>query len=156
MCRLREAWRRGWLVAEDLRLDEFLDEFSPYYPGRLDCAPEPATLRLAGSFPLADSAAACPVGSASCRGLQIFEADGALFFERRLASSWKLQPMSPSINMMLSLPPSLKNRALCLAQQTSVACQRYEIASGQGLARIAAQSSLLVAADARLTGGRLI
>lgn len=55
---MREAWRRGLLVAEDLRLDEFLDELSPYHPGRLDCAPELAGLRLVGSFPLADSAAA--------------------------------------------------------------------------------------------------
>jgi len=55
---LRETWRRGLLVAEELRLDEFLAELAPYHPGRLDCAPELAGLRLVGSFPLADSAAA--------------------------------------------------------------------------------------------------
>lgn len=51
---LHEAWSRGLLVAEEMRLDDLLAELSRYRRGHLDCAPGVAGLRLVGSYPLAD------------------------------------------------------------------------------------------------------
>ena len=50
-----EAWVRGQIVAEDLRLDEFLRELGRYRPGLVRCDPGVAALRLSGVFPLQDS-----------------------------------------------------------------------------------------------------
>lgn len=52
---LHEAWSRGLLVAENMRLDDFLAELSRYRRGWLDCEPALASLRLVGSFPTQDS-----------------------------------------------------------------------------------------------------
>jgi len=49
------AWMRGLLVAERMRLDDFLAELSRYRRGVLRCDPAVAALRVSGVFPLADT-----------------------------------------------------------------------------------------------------
>jgi transmembrane sensor len=51
----RQAWVRGVLVADNLRLDEFLAELSRYRQGFLGCDPRIAGLRVVGAYPLADT-----------------------------------------------------------------------------------------------------
>lgn len=50
----RRAWTRGLLVADNMRLDDFMAELSRYQAGHFSCASEVAGLRLLGTFPLAD------------------------------------------------------------------------------------------------------
>jgi len=50
-----DGWTRGMLVADNMRLDEFLAELSRYRRGLLSCAPEVADLRIVGAYPLADT-----------------------------------------------------------------------------------------------------
>ena len=52
---MRHAWVQGLLVAENMRLDDFLQELSRYRRGRLHCDPAVAGLRLDGVFPLTDT-----------------------------------------------------------------------------------------------------
>ncbi|MFY9476981.1 MAG: FecR domain-containing protein [Aquabacterium sp.] len=49
---MREAWTRGLLVADDIRLGDFVDELARYQVGHLACSPAVAGLRLVGVFPL--------------------------------------------------------------------------------------------------------
>lgn len=49
------AWTRGQLVADDMRLDAFLEELGRYRQGVVRCAPEVGDLRLSGVFPLQDT-----------------------------------------------------------------------------------------------------
>ncbi len=49
------AWTQGLMIANDQRLDLFLDELSRYRPGVLRCAPAVAGLRISGTFRLDDS-----------------------------------------------------------------------------------------------------
>ena len=49
------AWTQGMLVADDMRLGDFIAELARYRPGRLHCTPEAAALRVSGSYPLADT-----------------------------------------------------------------------------------------------------
>lgn len=49
------AWSRGMLLADDMRLGDFVVELSRYRRGYLGCAPQVADLRLVGAFPLADT-----------------------------------------------------------------------------------------------------
>lgn len=49
------AWTRGQLVADDMRLDAFLEELGRYRQGVVRCAPEVEDLRLSGVFPLQDT-----------------------------------------------------------------------------------------------------
>lgn len=51
---MREAWTRGLLVADDIRLGDFVAELARYQVGHLACSPAVADLRLVGVFPLAD------------------------------------------------------------------------------------------------------
>ncbi len=51
----RQAWVRGVLLADNLRLDEFLAELSRYRQGYLGCDPRIAGLRVVGAYPLADT-----------------------------------------------------------------------------------------------------
>ncbi|WP_233233238.1 FecR domain-containing protein [Bordetella sp. LUAb4] len=46
------AWTRGQIVAENLRLTDFLAELGRYRPGLLRCDPAAANLRVSGVFPL--------------------------------------------------------------------------------------------------------
>lgn len=62
---LREAWTRGLLVAEQLRLDEFLHELSRHRHGRLDCPEALAARRLVGAYPLRDPKASLAAAVAS-------------------------------------------------------------------------------------------
>ncbi|VVE84316.1 FecR domain-containing protein [Pandoraea sputorum] len=48
------AWADGILVAVDMRLDTFLRELSRYRRGYLRCDPAVASLRVSGTYPLAD------------------------------------------------------------------------------------------------------
>ncbi|TDF84393.1 FecR domain-containing protein [Pseudomonas sp. H9] len=49
------AWVEGFLVAERMRLADFLAELERYRPGVLRCAEAVADIRLSGSYPLADT-----------------------------------------------------------------------------------------------------
>ncbi|PLP96896.1 FecR domain-containing protein [Cupriavidus pauculus] len=49
------AWTEGMLVAADMRLDAFLADVDRYRPGHLRCDPTIATLRVSGTFPVADT-----------------------------------------------------------------------------------------------------
>ncbi|MFG6447613.1 FecR family protein [Roseateles sp. BYS180W] len=49
----RESWRRGLLVAQSLRLDEFLQELGQHHRVWLSCEPAVAARRLFGSYELA-------------------------------------------------------------------------------------------------------
>lgn len=46
------AWTDGFIVAERMRLADFVEELARYRPGVLRCDPAVAELRLTGSFPL--------------------------------------------------------------------------------------------------------
>ena len=52
-----DAWARGMLAAQDMRLDAFADELSRYRPGLLRVEPQVAGLRLSGAFQLDDTEA---------------------------------------------------------------------------------------------------
>ncbi|QLF93472.1 FecR domain-containing protein [Pseudomonas sp. ABC1] len=49
------AWIEGLIVAERMRLGDFIAELSRYRPGILRCDPAVAELRLTGSYPLDDT-----------------------------------------------------------------------------------------------------
>lgn len=49
------AWPRGQLLADNLRLGNFVAELNRYRPGLLRCDPAIADLRLSGVFPLQDT-----------------------------------------------------------------------------------------------------
>lgn len=49
------AWSRGQIVADEMRLGEFLDELGRYRTGIIHCAPAVADLRFSGVFPLHDT-----------------------------------------------------------------------------------------------------
>lgn len=51
----RKSWIDGLLVADHMRLDEFLAELSNYRRGHLGCDPLVAGLRLSGVFPVTDA-----------------------------------------------------------------------------------------------------
>ncbi|MGC5700739.1 DUF4880 domain-containing protein [Pseudomonas sp. NFXW11] len=55
---LAQAWLRGILPAERMRLDQLLAELSRYRPGFLRCSEQVAALRVTGSFQLDDTDAA--------------------------------------------------------------------------------------------------
>jgi len=50
-----DAWTRGMLVADGMRLGDFIAELGRYRSGYLACAPEVADLRIVGAYPLADT-----------------------------------------------------------------------------------------------------
>ncbi|MCY1346556.1 Protein FecR [compost metagenome] len=50
----RQAWRKGMLVADNMRLGDFIAELAEHFPGYLGCDPRVADLRLVGAYPLAD------------------------------------------------------------------------------------------------------
>lgn len=49
------AWTQGLLVAENMRIEDFLHELGRYRMGLLRCAPEVANLLVTGVFPLSDT-----------------------------------------------------------------------------------------------------
>lgn len=49
------AWVDGILISSGMRLSDFLTELSRYRPGRLNCDPAIANLRVSGSYPLANT-----------------------------------------------------------------------------------------------------
>jgi transmembrane sensor len=49
------SWSRHLLMADNMRLGDFLSELGRYRRGYLGCAPEVADLRLVGVYPLADT-----------------------------------------------------------------------------------------------------
>ena len=46
------SWTDGTLIADGMRLDDFIAELDRYRSGRLRCAPEAGGLRITGSWPL--------------------------------------------------------------------------------------------------------
>ncbi|TDF82912.1 FecR domain-containing protein [Pseudomonas sp. H9] len=50
-----DAWTRGMLVVDNVRLEDLIDELGRYRTGHLGVAPEVANLRITGSFPLKDT-----------------------------------------------------------------------------------------------------
>ncbi|SDL59030.1 FecR family protein [Pseudomonas libanensis] len=51
----REAWMKGVLMANDMRLGDFIDELASYRHGHLGIDPQVANLRVMGIFPLEDT-----------------------------------------------------------------------------------------------------
>lgn len=51
----RRSWADGLLVAENMRLGDFVAELSRYRRGYLGCAPEIADLRIVGTYSTADT-----------------------------------------------------------------------------------------------------
>jgi transmembrane sensor len=51
----REAWSRGMLLADNMRLADFLAELGRHRRGHLGCDPAVAELRLVGAYPLVDT-----------------------------------------------------------------------------------------------------
>lgn len=51
---LREAWTRGMLMADRMRLDELVLELARWHPLPVDCDPAVAGLQVVGAFPLQD------------------------------------------------------------------------------------------------------
>lgn len=51
----RQAWSRGVLLAENMRLDDVLAELGRYHHGHFGAAPEVAHLRVLGGYPLHDA-----------------------------------------------------------------------------------------------------
>ncbi|NUU39204.1 FecR domain-containing protein [Pseudomonas sp. C2B4] len=49
------SWDKGMLLANNMRMDELLDELSRYRPGVLRCHPDVAALRVSGAFSLRDT-----------------------------------------------------------------------------------------------------
>ncbi|WP_454728010.1 MULTISPECIES: FecR domain-containing protein [Cupriavidus] len=49
------AWTRGQIVADDIRLGDFLADLARYRPGIVRCEPAVAGLRVSGVFPLDDT-----------------------------------------------------------------------------------------------------
>ncbi|WP_017736412.1 FecR domain-containing protein [Pseudomonas sp. CBZ-4] len=49
------AWRGGMIVAQGMRLEDFLAELSRYRRGRLACDPAVRGVRVSGTYPLADT-----------------------------------------------------------------------------------------------------
>ena len=49
------AWTRGLLIAENMRLADFLSELARYRRGHLGCDPKVADLRIVGTYALADT-----------------------------------------------------------------------------------------------------
>ena len=50
-----DAWTRGMLVVDNVRLEDLIHEIGRYRPGHLGVAPKVADLRITGSFPLRDT-----------------------------------------------------------------------------------------------------
>lgn len=50
-----DAWTRGMLVVDNVRLEDLVDELGRYRRGHLGVAPEIVDLRITGSFPLHDT-----------------------------------------------------------------------------------------------------
>lgn len=50
-----DAWIRGMLVVDNVRLEELVHELGRYRPGYLGVEPKVADLRITGSFPLQDT-----------------------------------------------------------------------------------------------------
>ncbi|MNR90896.1 fec operon regulator FecR [compost metagenome] len=48
----QQAWSQGLLVADNMRLEEFIEELARYRSGYLGCDPAIADLRVVGGFPL--------------------------------------------------------------------------------------------------------
>lgn len=51
----RRSWSNGLIVAENMRLGDFIAELSRYRRGYLACAPEVAGLRIVGTYAVADT-----------------------------------------------------------------------------------------------------
>ncbi|MBF6029463.1 FecR domain-containing protein [Pseudomonas sp. P115] len=49
------AWSGGMIVAQGMRLEDFLDELGRYRRGHLACEPTVRDLRVSGTYPLADT-----------------------------------------------------------------------------------------------------
>ena len=51
---LREAWSRGMLMADRMRLDELVAELARWHPALIECDPVVAGLQVVGAYPLQD------------------------------------------------------------------------------------------------------
>lgn len=79
----RQAWASGVLLADNLRLDEFVAELSRYRQGYLGCDPRIAGLRVVGAYPVADTE----------RVLEVVANTLALRINRRLPWWVSLEPL---------------------------------------------------------------
>lgn len=53
--RSTEAWTHGMLMADNMRLGDFVEELARYRHGFVRCAPDIADLRISGAFPISDA-----------------------------------------------------------------------------------------------------
>ncbi len=79
----RQAWAGGVLLADNLRLDEFVAELARYRQGYLGCDPRIAGLRVVGAYPSADTE----------RVLEALASTLALRINRRLPWWVSLEPL---------------------------------------------------------------
>lgn len=82
----RQAWTGGVLLADNLRLDEFVAELARYRQGYLGCDPRVAGLRVVGAYPLADTE----------RVLEALASTLSLRINRRLPWWVSLEPLQQS------------------------------------------------------------
>lgn len=82
----RQAWAGGVLLADNLRLDDFVAELARYRQGYLGCDPRVAGLRVVGAYPLADTE----------RVLEALASTLSLRINRRLPWWVSLEPLQPT------------------------------------------------------------
>lgn len=82
----RQAWAGGVLLADNLRLDDFVAELARYRQGYLGCDPRVAGLRVVGAYPLADTE----------RVLEALASTLSLRINRRLPWWVSLEPSQPT------------------------------------------------------------
>jgi transmembrane sensor len=81
----RQAWTGGVLLADNLRLDDFIAELARYRQGYLGCDPRVAGLRVVGAYPLADTE----------RVLEVLASTLSLRINRRIPWWVSLEPLQP-------------------------------------------------------------
>lgn len=78
------AWTQGMLLADSMRLDEFVAELARYQRGFIRCDPRIAGLRISGAFPVSDTR----------RSLSMLESTYALQVSAYMNGYWTL--LSPA------------------------------------------------------------
>ncbi|WEK29107.1 MAG: FecR domain-containing protein [Candidatus Pseudomonas phytovorans] len=74
------AWTQGMLLADHMRLDEFVAELARYQRGVIRCDPRIAGLRISGAFPVSDTQ----------RSLSMLESTYALRVSAHMHGYWTL------------------------------------------------------------------
>ncbi|MBV1882243.1 MAG: FecR domain-containing protein [Pseudomonadales bacterium] len=51
---MAESWTQGMIIADNMRLDDFIEQLNRYYRGHLSVDPSATDLRLVGAYPVTD------------------------------------------------------------------------------------------------------